>query len=260
MNAADFIDALVASGRYHFTSDEAVASITAGSAAVRAQLRRLVEQGRIARPMRSFYVVVPPEYRQLGCLPADQFIDDLMNWLGESYYVGLLSAAERHGAAHQRPQTLQVMARRNRGQVACGRVRIDFIARHDLASMPVSVSNTPRGVIRYSTPEVTALELVGYPNHAGGLGNVATILSELAAAIDPGRLVDAAKRSPVGWSQRLGYLLEMVGHAPKAADLFTYVSAAARAYALLRRTAPVSDSDRNSRWKLILNTPVEPDL
>ncbi len=32
-----------------------------------------------------------------------------MNSLGESYYVGLLSAAEYNGAVHHRPQVFQVM-------------------------------------------------------------------------------------------------------------------------------------------------------
>ena len=48
----------------------------------------------IADPNRGFHVVVPPAYRRLGCLRADQFIPDLMAHLGEPYYVGLLSAAK----------------------------------------------------------------------------------------------------------------------------------------------------------------------
>jgi len=45
-------------------------------------------------PYRGFYVIVSPEYRSLGCRPAEQFIPDLMEYLGEVYYAGLLSAAE----------------------------------------------------------------------------------------------------------------------------------------------------------------------
>jgi hypothetical protein len=40
----------------------------------------------------------------------------------------------------------------------------------------------------YSTPEGTALELVGYPNRAGGLDNVATVLSELSEEMVAERL------------------------------------------------------------------------
>jgi hypothetical protein len=46
-------------------------------------------------------VVVPPEYREAGCPPASWFIHDLMRFLGQPYYVALLTAAAIHGAAHQ---------------------------------------------------------------------------------------------------------------------------------------------------------------
>src|ERR1700753_361629 len=98
--AAEFIVELAARGRYHFTTDEAVASLGGHVPAVRAALRRLKAKGQIADPHRGFHVVVPPEYRRLGCLPADQFVPQLMEQLAEVYYVALLSAAELHGAAH----------------------------------------------------------------------------------------------------------------------------------------------------------------
>ena len=169
MRARDYIRELAASGRHFFTTEDAVDAIGGKPDAVRAQLRRLGEQGHLAQPVRSFRVIVPPEYLRLGCLPAEQFIDPLMEFLGEPYYVGLLSAAERHGAAHHRPQITQVVVRKNRAPVSCGVVRVVFIARADLGQMPVSRLNTPRGAVSYSTPEVTGLELVGYPGHAGGL-------------------------------------------------------------------------------------------
>jgi hypothetical protein len=55
-----------------------------------------------------------PEYRSLACLPADQFIPALMKRFDFAYYVGLLSAAQLRGAAHQRPQESQVPLAKNR--------------------------------------------------------------------------------------------------------------------------------------------------
>jgi len=209
--------------------------------------------------VRSFHVIVPPEYKRLGCLPAEHFIDQLMQVWGAPYYVGLLSAAERHGAAHQRPQSTQVMVRKNHKAVACGHVRIEFIARGDLEEMPVTNINTPRGVLRYSTPEVTALELVGYPNHAGGLNNVATVLSELFEEMAADKLLEAARLCPVSWSQRLGHLLELVGQVDLAQALGPFVGETARSYTPLRRAANIAGGKRNPRWKLIVNVEVEPD-
>lgn len=259
MRAREYIKSLATNGCHHFTITDALEAIGGRLPAVRAQLRRLKRQGLIAEPTRSFLVIVPPEYSRLGCLPADQFIDQLMRFWGESYYVGLLSAAERHGAAHQRPQATQVMVRRNRPALECGLIRVAFIARRDLEKMPVTKLNTPRGNLRYSTPEMTALELVGYPNHAGGLDNVATVLSELSEEMTEGGLVEAAVLSPVSWSQRLGYLLELVGQPDLARAIRPLVQERARSYTPLRRAAGIAGATRVPSWKLIVNVEVEPD-
>ena len=259
MRAEQYIDSLAASGRYHFTTSAAIEAIGGGDDAVRAQLRRLKKHGRIASPMRSFHVVVPPEYRRLGCLPAEHFIDQLMEYLGEPYYVALLSAAERHGAAHQRPQSLQVMVPKNRPPVECGQVRVLFVARGDLEHMPVSVFNTPYGYIKYATAEVTALELVGYPQHAGGLSNVATVLEELSEEMDSEKLVEAATLCPIGWSQRLGHLLEFVDVRELTDALVPLVNKNANSYIPLRRSEGVAGATRDAKWKVTVNVEVEPD-
>ena len=259
MRARDYIRELAASGRHILTTADAVDAIGGKPDAVRAQLRRLGEQGHLAQPVRSFRVIVPPEYLRLGCLPAEQFIDPLMEFLGEPYYVGLLSAAERHGAAHHRPQITQVVVRKNRAPVSCGVVRVVFIARADLGQMPVSRLNTPRGAVSYSTPEVTGLELVGYPGHAGGLDNVATVLVELAEQMRRDSLRNVAQRCPVSWAQRLGYLLELVGQQSLAQALRPIVRDRARSYTPLRRAAATAGGQRVREWKLIVNAAVEVD-
>ena len=259
MRARDYIRDLASNGRYHFSTAEAIEVVGGQPPAVRAQLRRLKNQGLLAEPARSFHVIVPPEFARLGCLPAEQFIDQLMRVRGEPYYVALLSAAERHGAAHQRPQACQVMVRKNRAALECGQVRVEFVARGDLEKMDVTRVNTPRGVLRYSTPEVTALELVGYPNHAAGLSNVATVLSELAEEIDACKLLEAAGLSPVSWSQRLGYLLELVGQSALAQKLAPFVEEHARSYTPLRRAASIAGAERNRSWRLVVNVDVDPD-
>jgi predicted transcriptional regulator of viral defense system len=260
MRARKYIEELASRGRYHFAVGEALAALDAGPDAVRAQLRRLKEQGLLAEPARGFLVIVPPEYRALGCLPAEQFVPQLLAGAAEPYYLALLSAAQQHGAAHQRPQAVQVMVRHNRVPIECGRVRVEFIARGDLEKMPVVQINTPRGVVRYSTPEVTALELLGYPGHAGGLNNVATVVSELAEEIDAEKLVAVARLSPVSWAQRLGYVLDLVGQERLAGALRPFVAEHAHSYTPLRRLAATAGGRRTPLWKLIVNAQLEPDL
>jgi len=255
-----WVDGLAPQGRISFTSDEARAAHGGSPKAVQAILRRLRAKEEIATPRRGFHVVLPPEYRRLGCLPALWFIDDLCAFLGMPYYVALLSAAELHGAAHQRPQTFQVMLPRPQRPVACGGVRVDFVQRSNLERAPTVTRNTPKGIVRVATPELTAFDLLGYPRQVGGLGNAATILQELAEELDPRALADLVAISPLPWAQRLGFLLEFVGAGDKAELLAGQVSQRSPAFCPLDPAGPRGEHPRDASWKLFLNTTVEPDL
>lgn len=257
--AADFIDDLQADGRLTFTTDQAVAALGREVPAVRAQLRRLKEKGRIADPYRGFHVIVPPRYRRLGCLPAEQFIPPLMEHLGEPWYVALLSAAALYGAAHQAPMALQVMVPRPRRPIVCGGVAVDFVARQDMASTPLVSRNVPTGLLRVASPAAAALELVGYAERCGYLDNVATVLADLADAIDPASLVLEAQRAPVAWTQRLGYLLVLAEQESLAAHLDPVLRARKVFTVSLAPWQPMNGARRDARWHVAVNTDVESD-
>ncbi len=260
LKARQYLDRLASGGRHSFNSAEAQVTLGVSADAARLALNRLAKQGLLASPARGFYVIVPPEYRSLGCLPAEQFVPDLMKWLNRPYYVCLLSAAELHGAAHQRPQALQVFLEGRRRPIACGRVRVDFMVRKGLGAVPVQTVNTPRGGLVVSTPEATALDLVGYEQQAGGLNLVATVLSELAERVDPQKLSAAANASPIVWAQRLGYLMQLVGASDRVGPLHGYVRARARDATPLSPGSAFRTSPRNVEWKVYVNAKVEGDL
>lgn len=259
-NIRNFVSNLATGGHYSFASSEAQSALGVSPAATKLALNRMAKQGSIASPARGFYVIVPPEYRSLGCLPADHFIPALMKSFGQTYYAGLLSAAQYHGAAHHRPQEFQVFLARNRRPIQCGSVRVAFMARKRVSDVPVQNFNTPRGTILVSTPEATAIDLVGYQHRAGGLDQVATILSELAEKIAPGKLAAAAQSAPIPWAQRLGYLLEHIDAGKKASALKVYVHKHARLAAVLSPTAPRANSQRDDDWNLYVNADVEAEI
>ena len=255
--ARDYIANLAAAGRYHFTLEEMgkVLGISRNAAAL--ALNRLSKQALVASPARGFYTIVPPEYKRLGSLPADQFVPALMQWRHTEYYAGLLTAAQYHGAAHHRPQVFQVMLDKNERPIRCGAVRVSFVARKRLREVPVDAFNTPRGTVRVSTPEATAVDLAGYPRHAGGLDQVATVLSELAEKIESQRLVVAARTAPMPWSQRLGYLLELVGAMDQASGLKNYVRDNARDWTPLVPGRTRKRAKPSEAWRLYVNAEVE---
>ena len=255
--ARNVIADLAARGRYHFTSSELRSGLGVSEAAARQALSRLAAKGEIASPARGFYVIVPPEYRRLGCLPADQFIPALMEHRSAPYYVGLLSAAQYHGAAHHRPQEFQVVLQRNRPAIVCGAVRVAFVARRDLDAVPVESVNNPRGTILVSTVEATAVDLVGYMHRAGGVDRVAGVLLELGDDFDPKRLVEASQSASILWAQRLGYLLEHVGAGDRATLLKEHVQEHARNFTKLLPGVDAEGARRSKDWRLLVNASIE---
>jgi len=261
MAISHYLDDLLAHGIYSFSGVEAAQTLGSSAIATRAALRRLRHKGEIAMPFRGFYVIVTPEYRKLGCLPANQFIPALMDYLNEPYYAGLLTAAEHYGAAHHHPQTFQiVMQRARKTEITCGGVQIDFIVRKNVAAMPTQDFITPRGYLRVSTPEATAFDLAGYPHHAGGLDNAATVLTELAESLDAGKLASIADLSPIAWSQRLGYLLELIGKEGLAEGLAEYVKSKNAVPIPLSSSLPHKGFRQEPRWRLIPNEKLNPGV
>lgn len=260
LHARDYAVSLAASGRYMFSSAEAQDALGVSADAARAALHRLARKGIIASPVRGIHVIVPPEYRALGCLPAEQFIPELMQRLGAAYYAGLLSAAQFHGAAHHRPQEFQVMVASARRPIVCGKVRVGFYVRKNLPVVATQPFNTPRGTIAVSSPEATAFDLIGYQAQVGGLDQVATVLNDLAERLDAGKLEAAAIHAPVPWAQRLGYLLAKVSAAETAEGLRRFLASQAYRTTPLLPSAPADGAPRDDVWKITVNADVEAEL
>jgi predicted transcriptional regulator of viral defense system len=260
MAAVDLVADFLSRGRHAFTTADARAWLGVGPTAARVALARLLARKAIVSPFRGYYVIVPPEYRALGCLPGEQFVPTYLESRGTAYYVALLSAARLHGAGHQAAQVFQVMVEKSRRPVACGRVRVQFVARRGVREVPAMAAQTDRGTMRVSTREATLLDLVGFPRHAGGLDNVATIVRELFGELDGGLLAAAAAHAPIAWAQRLGYLLELLGARPQVTDpLAKVVRERSKAYAALSTRVRARGQARNTRWRILVNTEVHPE-
>ena len=257
---ADLVDDLQASGRYTFSIREALEGTGASKVAVRSALQRLKRKARVASPRREFYVIVPLEYRTIGCLPASSFVDDLMAFLAQPYYVALLSAAEIHGAAHQRPQVFQVMTDRPTSRMTAGRVRLEFVRKRRIEQVATTRVKTNSGYMTVATPSATVFDLVRHVRTSAGLDNVATVLAELGEVIAPEDLAEAAPVASLPEVQRAGYLLERVGHAPLADTLAEYLSDRRVRPAPLRPELSADGKPLEPRWRLVINDTVDPDV
>src|ERR1700677_3150967 len=204
---AELPDTLISQGRYWASSGELAELAGVPVAHVYPGLQRLRRRGSMFSPARGFYVVIPPEYRSWGVLPGELFIDGMMRALGRKYYVSLLTAAAMHGAAHQAPQVFQVMVDRHVADRDIERVRLRFYANEHIEQMAVQERQVDTGRIRLATRETTLVDLAVHPDHAGGLGNIATVIIEIGD-LDVSQFARLLSVRPRSVTRRLGWMLE----------------------------------------------------
>ena len=257
---AEYVDRLQGSGRYTFNEGEVARSCGGSGIARQAALRRLKTKGRVVSPRRGFFLIVPIEYRSAGSPPPSWFIEDLMAYLEQPYYVGLLSAAEIHGAAHQRPQVFQIITDMPTRPLRVGRIRIEFHRNRNIREVPIQRMKTETGSMRVSTPETTALDLVRYAEASGFLDNVATVLIELAERINPDRLAKTAALGQHPDAQRLGYLLDRIGLKNVAGPLARLVASWRRHPVLLSPGKRARGFQHDPRWYVVPNEEVTAEL
>ncbi len=205
-----YVSGLLSTGQTVFTTEEAEQALSVGHGAFLDAAERLQRRKALLNPRQGFYVVIPPQYASWGAPPPAWYIDALMRREGQAYYVGLLKAAELHGATHQAVMEFQVITAKRLPRIRAGRSLIVFYFRKDMKVVTAGIEDrkTDTGTMKMSSAALTALDLLRYPQASGGIDNVVTVLSDLRQEIDPEQLaaLSAVVERPV--VQRLGYLLD----------------------------------------------------
>lgn len=259
-----FTEKLQSEGRYAFTLSEVKKTFELSEDAIKLALSRLVRKRRIISVRRSFYVIVPPEYSEMGILPPPLFIEELMAFLAKPYYVGLLSAAALHGAGHQQPQEFYVVTvKPTMRQTICKDVRINFSVKSNMPEFGVEELKTDTGMIKVSSPELTALDLIQFENSIGGLNRVVTLLDELAEKLDPIKLQTFVANNNTGtaYLQRLGFILEKILDFKDPAQIIYDNLQTRNCFRIpLKPGAPKTGFPMDKRWKVFENITLESDL
>lgn len=259
----ELADWLLSRGRHWITTIEAATVLGIPPAHVAPTLARYRHRGHLFSPTKALYVAVPPEFRSWGAVPASHFIDALMGHLGHDYYVCLLSAAEVHGFAHQRPQVFQVMTPARLRNRSFGRVHVVFVSSAHMADRPTQEVNTPTGTMRVSTIETTVLDLVAFPHLSGSLFNVATVIGDMLQdqALDVARVAEVAAGYPAATVQRTGWLIDfMAEEVGVEIDTDGLIPLAeARATPTLLDSGGGRWGEHDDRWNVIVNEELEPE-
>ena len=261
MKIKQYLDKLFARGRHSFTRKELERELALSQNVIGVGLNRLKKAEEIVSLARGYYIMIPLEYRSLGCLPASQFVPDLMKHLDMPYYVCLLSAAEFYGAAHQKPQVFQVMIPFMRKNLHIGKIRVHFHKNKYLAKSPIKKFNSERGYLQVSTPEATAMDLVAYPGPSAGFSNVLTVLEELTESMDVSAFKDLLQvKGQITDLQRMGYLFELLNEERFAEVIEKHLKGRNPDKAILEPRGSSREGEYSRRWKLIINELIESDL
>ncbi len=263
MRLREYVDNLQSRGRICFTKDEALQDLGCTKIALKRAIEELQKKKRLVVIKHIFVLIIPLEYKVWGILPADWFIDKLMQILELPYYVCLLTAAQLHGAAHQKPMQFQVMTNQVLKPIVHGNLAIHFYVNEKISRIPVQKKQCRSGYMNVSTPESTALDLCRYYKNCGYFSNVATVLAELQEVIDPKKLYDLATSNiyELAVLQRLGYLLSLpeVEGANIAQELATIIERKNARWVPLQPGRKITDAAKDPKWRVYINTEIETD-
>ena len=263
-----YVSGLLSAGRTVFTAEEAEQALGVGRGAFLDAAERLQRRKALLNPRQGFYVVVPPQFASWGAPPPAWYIDALMHHERQAYYLGLLKAAELHGATHQAVMEFQVISAKRLPKIRAGRNLIVFYFRKDMEAVKAGIEDrkTDTGTMKISSAALTALDLLRYPRASGGIDNVATVLSDLGQKIDPEQLaaISVTVERPI--VQRLGHLLDRLGHGALSGPMLKALRARGPVpwTELDRQEARDVDfaaepRERDSRWRIIVRRAPEPD-
>jgi len=213
VRAPHLADWALAHGRSALTTQDIADALGIPQRQVSERLAAPMARHEWVRPVRGLWLPVPPEFRTWGAPPGIEVVDLVAQHLRLDYYVGWLSAAQLHGAAHQSPQVLQVAVSRQLRDRAVGRTSFQFHRRSDITLVPVVHHATRAGQARLSTVEATVLDIARDVALAGGIDNAATVILELDEihALDRDEVVRLASTVPTAAVRRLGYVLDRLG-------------------------------------------------
>ena len=261
-----WVDDLPRNGRRTFSLDDAVRQFPRKRLSdIKNALSRLARAGKVQSVWRGFYAIVLPEYGNRGIIPPTEYIGQLMSFLGNEYYVALLSAAQHWGAAHHAPQVFQFICDKPLRNKVKNHIELEPVMKKNISPGYLVTVNARSGSILVSSPELTAVDLLLYPHRAGGLNNIATVIDDMAGILDFSKVEpDFFEGVPPAVIQRLGFLLEDVAGETEIADLlFLKAKEAGLTFrkALLNPAVQrvAQDPGFNKRWKVVVNTDVEAD-
>lgn len=249
----ELIDHFLAQGQKTFSLKEAAAFTGDKEATIQRKVHRLIKDNRVKKLAQSYYVILSPREKKTGHLTPHDYIDQLMKYEQIPYYVGLLSAANLYGAAHHRPMVYQVITGKQVHIPKKFLPDIHFFTKTHFPHTCIEEKKGEYGTISFSSPALTAYDLIRYESSCGTLYNVVSVISELKPEIkksDLIKLLNDQVESVI--IQRLGFVLERLSFTEIPKELKEIADKAVN-YTPLSKYEPMDRTRKNKTWKVIDN-------
>lgn len=254
----DYIYSIRSQGGYSFSLNALRKQVPGSEHAISLALNRAVKKNKLVSVRKGFYIIIPPEYAGKGMLPVTYFIDDLMQWLERTYYIGLYSAAAILGAGHQQPMESYIFIQKpTLRPIRTNKLIINFMVKSNWDSIDIRMVKTDMGYVPVSSPELTALDLLYY-QHKGGVSRSLPILEDFQELIQTNTLKETAERYPyISSVQRLGYLFDReLQFNEIVTPLETFIEQKQPHYTRLSTRHP-KQGTYDKKWKILKNISLE---
>ena len=229
---------------------------------LKTDINRLTSAKRIQNVYKGFYVIIPTQYQLKGVVPPIYYINELMEYLGKPYYVGLLSAAAIYGASHQRAMMTQIVTIGPRPRTSNKNALLNWNYRQQIPNELIECRNAEMGRINYSSAELTVVDIIQFAANIGGYQRAAIVLAELVEVIDIAKIERVLPYTTTTAMQRLGYLLEFVLFEQEMADQLYDIIKKTKGYfnaVHMSTERPASDDATSNRWRVNMNIDIELD-
>lgn len=229
---------------------------------LKTDINRLTLSKRIQNVYKGFYVIIPTQYQLKGVVPPIYYINELMEYLGKPYYVGLLSAAAIYGASHQRAMITQIVTIGPRPRTSNKNKLLDWNYRQQIPIELIESRNAEMGRINYSSAELTAVDIIQFASNIGGYQRATTVLAELVNVIDMSKIGSVLPYTTTTAMQRLGYLLEFILFEQDKSDILYNILKKRNRYfnaVLMSSEHPALDDAESNRWRVNMNIDIEVD-
>ncbi|MBU1776194.1 MAG: type IV toxin-antitoxin system AbiEi family antitoxin [Gammaproteobacteria bacterium] len=210
--ARDFIDERLSRGFVSFSLSEIVKGTGLSVVAARNQLLRLKDAVVRVSPRQQYFLIVQPQHRILGAPPVEWWLNDYFKWLGQPYYLALLSAAATYGSSHQAVQETEIITQVPRRVMIIGRRRLRFFVKSSIDKTITQQLPRAYAPLTVSTPESTVFDLVRYAQRIGGFERAAETIVPMLSMITSralSRVLEA--ENDMATAQRLTMVFEAIG-------------------------------------------------